>query len=230
VNATTPSPITFITGTDTGIGKTLLTALLLRHLRRRGCHALGMKPFCGGDRADAGLLRAVQDEELTTEEVNPFYFTEPLAPLAAARIHRQSIPLQEVLRRILRVSGRCQCLLIEGVGGLLVPLGEGYSVADLISKLNCQVIVVSANRLGTLNHTLLTVRALQHLGIKTIKVVLMGQRQPDPSSDSNRQMLVELLGQVPVLAVEYLGPDAMRIESVKATEKKVEKVLARILG
>ena len=157
VNRTGARRIIFITGTDTGVGKTLLTGLLLHHLRQSGCHALAMKPFCSGGRADAELLRAIQDGELTLDEINPFFFTEPLAPLVAARKHQCSIRIPEVLRRITRVANRCECLLIEGIGGVMVPLGEGFSVLDLIAKLGCEAIVVSRNRLGTINHTLLTV-------------------------------------------------------------------------
>src|SRR5262249_51966743 len=142
--------IIFITGTDTGVGKTLLTGLLVCHLRASGCHALAMKPFCSGGRADVDFLRVAQDRELTADEINPFYFREPIAPLVAARKRHIKIRLPDVLRAISDILARCECLLIEGSGGLLVPLGEGYTVADLISKLNCEVIVVSRNRLGTI--------------------------------------------------------------------------------
>lgn len=220
----------FITGTDTGVGKTLLTALLLQHLRSKGCRALAMKPFCSGGRDDARLLHAVQNGELTLDEINPFFFNEPLAPLVAARAHHRSIRLEEVLRRISHAATQCARLLIEGSGGLLVPLGEGYTVADLITKLNCQIIVVSPNRLGTVNHTMLTARALQHIGIKRLKVVLMARAHPDPSSYSNLQILTELLGQVPVLALDYLGADACHLAALKRAEKKVEKSLADVLA
>jgi dethiobiotin synthetase len=113
---------------------------------------------------------------------------------------------------------------------LLVPLGERYTVADLIAKLNCEVIIVSPNRLGTVNHTLLTARALQHIGIKRLKVVMMAQAHPDPSSDSNPKILTELLGQVPVLALDFLGADACHLEAMKRAEKKVEKSLAEVLA
>jgi dethiobiotin synthetase len=230
VNTPAQPSITFITGTDTGVGKTLLTALLVRHLRRNGCHALAMKPFCSGSRADARLLHAIQDRELGLDEINPFFFDEPLAPLVAGRKQRLSIRLQEVLRRIWHVASRCQHLLIEGSGGLLVPLGDGYTVADLIAKLNCEVIVVSPNRLGTINHTLLTVRALQHIGVKTLKVVIMAQRQPDQSSESNPLILAELLGKVPVLLVGFLGRNPKQFEALKRAEKNFEKVLAEVLA
>ena len=227
VNAPASQPIVFITGTDTGVGKTLLTGLLLQHLRRKGCHALAMKPFCCGGRADAQLLHAVQDGELNLDEINPFFFEEPVAPLVAARAHHLSIRMEEVVRRIAHAATRCERLLIEGAGGLLVPLGEGYGVADLIAKLNCQVIVVSPNRLGTINHTVLTLRTLQPIGAKRLKVVMMAQSQPDPSADSNPLIVAELLGQVPVLSLDFFGGDACQLPALRGIEKKLRKVLRR---
>src|SRR5271157_6042865 len=133
--------IIFITGTDTGVGKTVVTALLLRHLRRAGCNALAMKPFCSGSRADARLLRRLQNNLLTLDEINPFFFKQPVAP-AAAGGRRKAIPLDTVLRKIGAVGRRCDVLLVEGIGGLLVPLGKNYTVADLISRLHCPILIV----------------------------------------------------------------------------------------
>jgi dethiobiotin synthetase len=221
--------IIFITGTDTGVGKTLLTGLLLHHLRQSGCHALAMKPFCSGSRADTEFLHAVQDCDMTFDEITPFYFSESLAPLVAARRHHRSIRLPEVLRQINRVSDRCPCLLIEGIGGLLVPLGKGFTVRDLIAKLDCEVIVVAPNRLGTINHTLLTVDALQHIGIRRLKAVLMGSKEGAFSARSNRRILAELLAPVPVLQVGFLGSNLLRLEALKKSAKIIKKTLARIL-
>jgi dethiobiotin synthetase len=229
VNAPHQPPIVFITGTDTGVGKTLLTALLLQHLRSNGCHALAMKPFCSGGRDDARLLHSVQDGELALDDINPYFFEEPLAPLVAARAHHLTVRMEEVLRRIAHAATRCARLLIEGSGGLFVPLGEWYTVADLIAKLNCEVMVVSPNRLGTVNHTLLTTRALQHIGINRLKVVMMAQEHPDPSSGSNPLILAELLGEVPVFTLDFLGVDTCQAAALKQVEKKVEKCLAEIL-
>jgi dethiobiotin synthetase len=222
--------ILFITATDTGVGKTLLTAMLLHHLRQHACRALALKPFCSGGTADVELLHALQDGELTTREVNPFYFTEPVAPLVAARKHRRRITLDQVLRPIFQVAHRCKCLLVEGSGGLLVPLGEGFTVADLISALGCETIVVSRNRLGTINHTLLTVKALQHVGVQKLKVILMSPFQPDLSARSNAKILAELLGPVPLLTVPYLGSTPMKVATLRKNCKKIKKTLARILG
>ena len=228
--STAKRPVIFITGTDTGVGKTLLTSLLLQHLRRKGCHALAMKPFCSGSRADVRKLHAIQDGELTPDEINPYFFKEPLAPWVAARKHRRAITLRQVLHRIHRVEEQCEQLIIEGVGGLLVPLGEGYTVADLITELDCKVVVVVANRLGMINHALLTLQALQHIGIRQLTVVVMAVGRPDPSSESNSGILAELAQGIPVLKLGFLGPKPNKRDAVKAIEKKVAKTLAQISG
>jgi dethiobiotin synthase len=255
--------IVFITGTDTGVGKTLLTALLLRHLRARGARAVAIKPFCSGGRADAELLHELQDGELTLDEINPFYFPEPVAPLVSARKHHsRRISLQSVVQHIEAISARVgqapklstisvsetknsklrtqNCLLIEGSGGLLVPLGEGYTVRDLIAALACDVIVVSRNQLGTINHTLLTAQALTHFtahsALRTphsvhsaLKLVLMNTASRDPSCRSNSAILVELLAPIPLIQLPFLGPRCCSIWSVKKNAKKFHKTLAHLL-
>ncbi len=221
--------IIFVTGTDTGVGKTLLTGLLLHHLRDAGTPALAMKPFCSGGTADVDLLQSLQPGELTTREMNPFYFSEPVAPLVAARRRHRTIELPDVTRAIFEIAARCPCLLIEGSGGLLVPLGEGFTVADLIAKLRCETLVVSRNRLGTINHTLLTVRALQDTGNQRLKVVMMGCPKRDVSSRSNVATLAGLLAPVPAVEVPFLGPKPLRPAVIKNHAKKIKKMLARML-
>jgi len=218
--------IIFITGTDTGVGKTIFTGLLVHHLRAKGVHALAMKPFCSGGRADVRLLRAMQDAALTEEEINPFYFPEPIAPLVSARRRKHLISLAEVVREIRKRATRCECLLIEGSGGLLVPLGEKYLVSDLIKRLNCEVIVVARNQLGTINHTLLTVTALKHFGVKKIAVALMGTGKKDASVEKNGEVLREFLKGTRVVEVEFLGKKANKIGVLKKSNRKVKKTLA----
>jgi dethiobiotin synthetase len=247
--------IIFITGTDTGVGKTVLTALLLHHLRAgqgvppthklsakfqppnsppRPLIALAIKPFCSGSRADVRLLQSFQPGELTDDEANPFYFREPVAPLVALRKLRRKIALKEVFQHIESVKKRCDCLLIEGSGGLLVPLAETFTVADLIAQLNAQnttfqVIVVARNRLGTINHTLLTVRHLQSIGITVLAIALISQKKPDFPGASNPKILAEMLRPIPVVLVPFLGSNVSRAEALKNNYKKVKKTLARLL-
>jgi dethiobiotin synthetase len=222
--------IIFITGTDTGVGKTIFTALSVHHLRSAGVHALAMKPFCSGGRADVHLLRTMQDAELTEEEINPFYFPEPVAPLVSARIHQREprISLATAVRAIRKLAARCECLLVEGSGGLLVPLGENYLVSDLIKRLRCEVIIVSRNRLGTINHTLLTAEALRNLGVKKLAVALVEVNRSDASSSTNGKILTELLKPVQLFSLPFLGKNPNKSEVLKKSHRKVKKTLARM--
>ena len=224
------SRIVVITGTDTGVGKTLMTALLLRHLRRAGERALAMKPFCCGGRQDVELLGSLQDNELTQEEINPHYFSEPLAPLVAARKEHRRIRLEPIVKRIREMSRRCDWLLVEGAGGLLTPLGEGFHLGHMIGELRCDAVVVSSNRLGTINHTRLTVGTLEAFTNKGVVTVLMEQPKRDLSAESNLRMLAELLGGSRVFGLEYLGKSALEEGAIKKSALRVKKTLARILA
>jgi dethiobiotin synthetase len=222
------SKIIFVTGTDTGVGKTLLTVSLLWHLRQSGVNALAMKPFCSGGRADVDLIRAIQGDQPRRDQVNPFWFPEPVAPVVAARKRRRKIRLSQVLAAIRRMEARCERLIVEGCGGLLVPLSEGFTVADVIAKLACDVVVVGRNQLGTINHTLLTVEALRARRVKRAKVVLMGQRIADASAADNLGILRENLKNVGVCLVPYLGARALARAALKRNVRKFKKTLAWI--
>jgi dethiobiotin synthetase len=224
------SRILFVTGTDTDVGKTLLTVSLLFHLRQSGVNALAMKPFCSGGTGDVDLIQAVQGRGVPREMVNPFYFSEAVAPLAAARKLRQSIRLSQVLAAIRRMRERCACLIVEGSGGLLVPLGEGFTVADLIANLDCDVVVVGRNKLGTINHTLLTVEALRARAVRRIKVVMMGQSSADSSVKNNAALLGETLANIELFSIPYLGARATQMGRLKRNVRKIKKTLAQIGG
>jgi dethiobiotin synthetase len=222
--------ILFVTGTDTGAGKTVLTAMLLAFLRDGGGGALAMKPFCSGSRGDARLLHGLEKQCLTLNEVNPFYFDKPLAPAAAAGRDSPKVPLQAALRPIRRLAGRCNLLLVEGAGGLLAPLGENYTARELIRHLHCRTLVVCPNRLGVINHVMLTAEALQHAGIQEFTVVMMGVRKPDISAGSNPRMIRRRLRANPVFCLPYLGFGASQAALVKKNAKYFKKTLARLLG
>ena len=218
----------FVTGTGTGVGKTVLTALLLAHLRSEGKNALAVKPFCSGGRGDAEALWRLEKECLTLEEVNPFYFDKPVAPLAAAR--GGGLPsLKEVVKHVKRIAGRCDILLIEGSGGLLVPLGEDYTVADLIGALGCAVIVASRNELGTINHTLLTLLGLEGMGIGRATVVMMDVERPDESAAANLGVLVKMAPKSAFVRALFLGRKPLGRNRFKKSVTFLKKTLARIL-
>lgn len=220
--------ILFVTGTDTGVGKTLLTASLLHHLRARGIAALAMKPFCSGGTADVDLLLAVQGPGLTRAEANPFYFPEPLAPLVAARRTRRRIRLAEVLAAIRRAAVRCDMLLVEGSGGLLAPPGEGFDARDILARLRCPVAVATRNRLGVINHSRLTALALRQAGVARPVFVLMDIARPDPSAATNPTALRELLAPAPVLRVPFLGPRASTARAVARSAGRIAGTMRRL--
>lgn len=255
--------IIFITGTDTSVGKTVLTSLLLSHLRQSGSFAFAIKPFCSGGRGDAKLLHDLQDGALSLDEINPFHFPEPLAPLVAARKHRRPVlrksafaHIQSVAARIalaefdVQNSPRCRSrstILIEGAGGLLAPLGEAdctansryrkskyFTALDMITALDCRVIVVAPNRLGVINHTLLTLRALNSPPLDfPSKVVLMDLFHPQhstPDTHSNPSILTELIAPIPLFRIPYLTKNPSKPERIHQFAKKCKKTLAQILA
>ena len=188
----------FITGTDTGVGKTVLTALLTRHLRARGVNAVALKPVCSGDRADARALHTASAGALTLDEINPWHFRAPVAPLLAARRERRRVAPVGVLAHVRAMQKRFDVVLIEGAGGLLSPLGENFDSRDLIAALRATPMVVCPNRLGAVNQVLLTLAALPRSASCRARVVLMSPARPDASTVTNAGLLAEF-------------PDAKRI-------------------
>jgi dethiobiotin synthetase len=177
-----------------------------------------MKPFCSGGLGDVRLLQSLQPGALADQEMNPFYFARPVAPLAASSGRAPKIHLTTVVNRVRAVKEKCEVLLVEGSGGLLVPLGRGFTILDLISGLNCRTLVVASNRLGTINHTLLTLQALEHAEQQTIGVVLMGVAKPELSAVSNADLLRKMIRPTPLTEIPYLGRS---VSGPKGVEKVV---------
>ena len=206
----------------------MLTSLLLLYLRNSGVNALAMKPFCSGGTEDLEAFRRIQGDELPPALLNPFYFPEPLAPLAAARMAQKEIRWDEVMCSIRLAQRKCDCLLVEGAGGALVPITKKLAMADLAAALKCEVFVVARNEVGTLNHTFLTLEALRQRGVRQLKVILMEQSKPDLSSKTN----LSIIDQTAVNISAYLLPHLKQNGKVLAVElahiKKNKKTLARI--
>jgi dethiobiotin synthetase len=205
----------FITGTDTGVGKTVLTALLTRFLRERGVNAAALKPVCSGGRADARALRAAMNGVLTLDEINPWHFRASIAPLLAARKENQRVKLSQVLARARAMQQRFDVLLVEGAGGLLSPLGENFNSRDLISALCAIPIVVAQNKLGAVNHILLTLDALPKNLRANARIVLFSQPKPDASSASNAKLLAQFSPAGKISRLPWLGKNFSAAEILK---------------
>ena len=183
----------FITGTDTGVGKTHCATQLLRLLRARGLRCAGMKPICCGDRRDAELLLAASDEGLTIDQVNPCWFRTPVAPYAASLVEQVEVDSKRLLEAFNDLQSRFDFVVVEGVGGWLVPIRQDRFISDLAKDLNLPVLIVAQNRLGCLNHTLLTLRSVESYRCSHLGVVLNNRGGPnDIGWATNAEVLAKL--------------------------------------
>jgi dethiobiotin synthetase len=192
----------FVTGTDTDVGKTYCTALLLRALRREGKNAVGFKPICCGGREDAEVLHAAAEGELLLNDVNPVWLRAPAAPYAASLVESRPVDLALIRDTFRRLEKSYSSLLVEGVGGWRVPITAEYCTSDLAVEFGLPVVVVVANRLGALNHTLLTLDSIRARGLPCAGLILnhvsaLGA-ETEISTTTNRAIL-ETLVEVPVL-------------------------------
>ena len=156
----------FITGTDTGIGKTYASCALLHAFRKKGLKSIGMKPIAAGCNhkginEDVLALKDASNIQASAALINPYCFTEPIAPHLAA--HEQNIIIdgQRISQAVNTLRQQADCVIVEGVGGFMVPLGPEWTTADLATELKLPIILIVGLRLGCLNHALLTQAALQ---------------------------------------------------------------------
>jgi len=199
----------FITGTDTDAGKTYVTCLLIEALRRAGQDAVGFKPFACGDRRDPLMIQQASGGVLSVEEVNPVFLKVPASPFAAALLENRTVDVEEARRGFYSLAARHAHVLVEGAGGWEVPLACKETMADFAASLGLPVIVVVNNKLGCLNHTLLTVRNIQQRGLTCAGVILnYAHDERDAASISNRMVLQQFLN-VPVLAEVMHGEEQM---------------------
>lgn len=191
-----------ITGTDTGIGKTYCGCGLIRAARAAGIKCSGMKPFCTGDTADVALIAAAGANDVPRYLLNPVWLRPPLAPYAAAMLENRPIDITAVQKAYHELAAEYDLVLVEGAGGLLVPILRDYSFRDLAADLDLSVILVAPNRLGMINHTLLNAESIAKAGLR-LALVILNELDPEPTlaSQTNPSILEELLD-VPL----YLSP------------------------
>jgi dethiobiotin synthetase len=189
----------FVTGTDTGVGKTYVTALLTRALRHAGLDTVALKPICCGPRDDVDALCAASEHELSPEETNPVWLEAPAAPLVAARRENTTIDLAALDRWFTTIQTGRNSLLVEGVGGWAVPIAPGQTSADLAELFGLPVLVVVANKLGCLNHTLLTLESIRARGLPCAGLILNSlAADVSVAAATNREILQEFC-EAPIL-------------------------------
>jgi dethiobiotin synthetase len=163
----------FVTGTDTEVGKTLISCALVLHLKKHHRRVIGMKPVAAGtvatvageDNEDAQALRALGSFQVSRELDNPYCLPLPMSPHLAARAAGQHIDIGLIAQRYRQLAALADAVVVEGAGGFLVPLNDTETGADLARALGLPVILVVGLRLGCLNHALLTQEAIQSRGL-----------------------------------------------------------------
>ena len=226
----------FITGTDTEVGKTVVASLLAAWCRHRGIDVGVMKPIASGGRRCRvdGRPRWVSDDAVQLARaagvddswalINPVCFAEPLAPLTAALRCRHPVRLETVQRAFRVLRARHEFLIVEGVGGLLVPLTWRLTVLQLAKALRLPLVIVSRPSLGTLNHTLLSLECAQRAGLAIAGILFNRVRPPARermarlAEDTNPELLrrlsrVPILGQIPYVARGSHSPLLSRVVS-----------------
>lgn len=231
----------FITGTDTGVGKTFFTCALAAYLKASGYRVGVMKPAETGciDRngrlyaEDADFLKQASGSEQSIEQVCPYRLPEPLAPSIAAERAGVKISVDHLLDGLGDIKSAHDITLVEGAGGLMVPLLPSYTFADFASVAKLPVIVVAANKLGVINHLLLTLEHASCKGLLSLGYVL-NQLESEPSlaAETNREVLAGLTGVRCLGELPFIAPgDTDETQILELFERELDlRVIESLLG
>ncbi len=206
----------FLTGTDTGVGKTHVAGLLTRACRCAGLDTLALKPVCCGSRDDVDALAAASGFGGDLDEINPVWLAAPVAPLVAAREEGRDVDTLSLTSWLAGHRARRQSLIIEGAGGWLVPLAPGLTMADLAVAFGFPVVVVVANKLGCLNHALLTVESIRARGIACAGLIINSPTRDDSVAFRTNANVLREVCDVPILLEIGHGQARIEIEDLTA--------------
>ncbi len=194
----------FVTGTDTGVGKTVLAAAIVAALRARGLAARALKPVITGLDEPPGANWPPDHELLarvagsTPDQVSPIGYGPPVSPHLAAELSGLPLRPDELRRAVLVAASPDEPLIVEGVGGLLVPLTDGYDVRSLARDAGLPVVIAARPGLGTINHTLLTLEAARSASLSVVGVALTPWPEAPGEVERSNRETIERLGGVPV--------------------------------
>ena len=212
--------ILFVTGTDTGVGKTFVSAGLVQALRNCGLNCNVCKPIESGVDAgvqtDAQILWTAQGKTQPREDVCLYSLKAPLAPAVAANIEKISVDFEKVVSHIARLSNNCDVLLVEGAGGLLVPLFESLTLANLCEKVAGEFVLVVGSRLGAINHTALTLEVLRARNLPTLGYVLnepFDLSYEQAAASTNREAIAKVAKNYKVSELGYVRHGKTAAES-----------------
>lgn len=200
----------FITGTDTGVGKTVITAALIKAVHLLGFRTCGMKPIETGCLREGDILvpsdgmfiKTVAHMEETIKHISPCCFESPLAPLPASEIEGISVNLEKIQKAYDDLAKNYDVIIVEGIGGLLVPVLRDYFVLDLARDLKLPVIVVSRSGLGTINHTMLTVNYALKEGLVVAGIIINYSQLPEGTlAENTNPEIIKKISPVPIIGI-----------------------------
>jgi len=230
----------FITATDTEVGKTFVSALLLKALLNQNINAGYFKPVASGCKTENGFLVSedlLHIEKFTGKKMEPdlccpVRYQKPLAPMAAALLEKKPVNIMKIKKAFDHLKQEHSILVVEGIGGVMVPLRKNYLVIDLIAEFKLPALIVSRPTLGTINHTLLTISALKNRGIPIAGFLTNSDKEENDAATATSPMIiaglsrVPYLGHIPMYDFEKDTLDAF-IEKKAVFIKKFAKILTR---
>ncbi len=192
----------FIAGTDTAVGKTIVAGALASALRIKGLNVGVMKPIACGGREDVEFLQSCAGTNDPIDLVNPIYLKEPLSPNVAARIEKKKIDLKKIKDAVRVLEKKYDYLVVEGCGGLLVPVTDKFFVIDLIPMIKAKTVLVSRAGLGAINHSLLSIEALRRRKIKPLGIIFNHMNGgPISIPEETNPEIVSKIARIPSLGV-----------------------------
>lgn len=204
----------FVTGTDTDVGKTVIAAGLAGLFKEKGLKVVVMKPIqTGAIKREGELVPKLVSLDIefaiktsgVTEDINllnPYCLEPPVAPLVASQLTGVLIDIKKILAAYTELASRYDIIIVEGAGGILVPILNDYLMIDLIKDLGLPVLIVTKPSLGTINHTLLTIKQLQSENIRVLGVVINGYKEDEAGiSERTNPQIIEDLSKVPILGI-----------------------------
>ena len=189
----------FITGTDTGVGKTIVTAAIAWNLKQAGRKVAVMKPVQTGTiisgPTDLEFVQSLIGEDTPIDSSCPYMFPDPVAPLVASMLVGERIDIKRIKESYSKLSEQNETVIVEGAGGLLVPILEDYFMSDLALELDIPIVIVSRPNLGTLNHTLLTLESAKKKGLEVAGIVISNYPwDPGIPEQTNPELLLSMTG------------------------------------
>lgn len=217
----------FITGTDTGVGKTAITAALAASLRKRGIDVGVMKPVASGvpqktgfKSSDVALLHEAAKVNDAEEMINPVFLQVPTSPYDATKILNLEIDMRIISERFQHLLKVHQMLLVEGIGGIMTPITRNFFVADMIKEMKLETIIVTRSTLGTLNHTVMTFRMCKEYGITIKGMIINCFDEKGSLAERNAPSTLHEITGLPILGIIPFVKDYQKLDTMTSIVEK----------